>query len=594
MNDLKVNLTTWKCSPNDLVIFQDQRKFPTLDVCSQVLKSSGLPCTSLDMNNRHAGTNGDVHFTTDGKYAIKRSCDLHAQSEKLNEITRMSNVIEQMNSSNPQGFDINLPIALIQIVDETTGENAFCNIQIFPKVVTKHDEGFHEVGDLVRSIVEKGDDDKLPLIFTLGEDLAKFHQSQGIQESAKGFGIGCQHGDLGHCNILVNKNGNHTFTLIDNIDFRPRARVISDIVYFVYFNSVLFSPPITPDQIEKVNRVVLVIEQLYQGYVKCANETNLKTMERYFAHDNPILASTTGDYNKRAFLNSDNIWHHTFEKVQREAFNKAYSSRYPKIFVNQMESMDQIIESYEWTSHGGFLDLTSFHNLKYLGESLKDFTELESLNLAHTQVEDVSSVQSLTNLRELKASHINGLENISSLSKLTNLALLKLNNTSVSAIESLRTLDKLTFLDLSHTPVVWVEPLNALTNLEKLNLAHSKVDDTQSELHKLSSLKNLKELDLRGTAVKKFENFYPHISLVNITAKCDVGFGSTLGIACEPFWGENPHLFTLEPNTFDVWKGMVPREKKWKFVKVTDNQLAWEQGSDRSSESNTEVNTISF
>jgi hypothetical protein len=596
VNIVKINPTKWLCSQSDLEnkSNNDQRKLPTLEVCSKILKEYGFSCITLGGEKREGG-NGDIHFTTDGKYAVKRSCDAYAQHPQCNEIKVMYDVIDKINSSNPQGFDVNLPTALIQIVDKETNENAFCNVQISQRVQTKYEQGFHDMGDVVRSIVNQNKDEMFPLVFTLGEDLAKFHQSQGILESAKGFGLGLQHGDFNHGNILINKNGEHTFTLIDNADFRPKATVICDLVYFVYFNSIVFSKDITPNQANKVNRIIQVIERLYEGYIKCADESNLITMAKYFANGNPVLASTVGDYN-REFLNTD-LWSNTFEKAQQEVFKKACFDRYPNppkaIFVNSIVTIEDIIGNYEWSSNGRFLDLTSFKSLKHI-DGLKDLPQMERLNLAFTQVEDVSPAAALSNLQYLNASYSNVLEDVSPLSKLSQLISLKLSGTPVAAVKPLAALALLTELDLSQTPVVWVGALSPLTGLKKLNLSYSGVNDAQSDLTELSTLKNLEILDLRGTSVRKVDNLFPHLPKVNIAAKCNVGFGYTLGVACEPFWGDKTYPLDIEPNTTHSWKGMVPKDKKWKFVKTRANQCLWEDHANRSVKVNTDVNKISF
>ncbi len=500
----------------DLIPFKknDERKFPKREICSQVLKECGFSPALADEKFDRSGGNGTTSYTADGKYAIKRGCDEEARVLDRNEIFVLSNAVKLIKSSMPKGFNMNLPIKLFQIVDKDTAGYAKCNIQIFPKIRTKPE--LHCVGNVIESIVAKGQVDRLAVIYALGKTLAKFHQTHGVKRSGR-FNIGLQHGDFNAGNILINEalnNGKISFTLIDNADFRANGRLISDLVYFVYFNSIVVAPDFAPNQTERVLRMEQVIQEFYRGYISKAHTDICAAMKKHIFDSNKILesASEKGAYSKR-FLNTA-IWYTTFEPAQKKAFDLAYSVRILKPGKeledktnsnnnndnNLIENVQDVIKKHGLTVEASSLDFSGFTNLKYV-DALATFSKLENLNLANTKVTAVFTLQILTQLKRLDVSHIGELEDISPLAKLNNLERLNLRKTKVAAIEPLKALTALTKLNLSNTEVVWVGPLSKLTSLIELNLSQSKVDDIHSELHLLTALQNLKILNLKGTKV---------------------------------------------------------------------------------------------
>lgn len=627
MNDLKI--ISVKCSKNELenIFPNDQRKTPKLDICLRILKECGISCSKLSTEKMQGGT-GDVHFTVDGKYAIKRSC-LDAKTLESTEINVMVRMVNQINTSNPKGFNINLPIALVSVLDEETNLPLKCNIQIFPKV--QQHEKFHSVGDIIRDIVNLNNNAALSYISKLGEDLAIFNQSNGIKESPNGFNLGLMHGDFGACNILVNKND--SFTLIDNAEFQVDGRIICDLVYFVYFTAICIDG-LFPHHTQQVKQINKIIKHLYGGYIKVADEKICKTMARYFSGNNYVLASTIGGYN-REFLNTE-IWFNTFEPTQKEAFENAYYDRFQSLSnalffkktvnMQDMKTINDIMDNYELTTTGSHIDLSSFNNLERI-DNLNDFSELECLNLANTKIEDVSPLGKSTKLfslklRNTKVLDITPLANILSLkkldvsenkllaniappvSRLTNLELLNASDTMIDTVQPLSALTNLEELNLSkNNKLIWVGALTTLTKLTKFDLSASSVNDTGSELHKLSTLTkltSLKALDLSNTSVVKIYNLFPHIPKMNVTAICNVGYGYSLGICCDPYWQNKPSAFDYDQKSKipHTWKGQVPSGKEWQFVKIKNNQIVvWEKRDNkgnRKNDSDIEVNNIKF
>jgi hypothetical protein len=124
------------------------------------------------------------------------------------------------------------------------------------------------------------------------------------------------------------------------------------------------------------------------------------------------------------------------------------------------------------------------------------FTELWRLNLSDTRVSDLTPLASLTRLRWLNLSDTR-VSQLTPLAALTALRLLSLKGTRVSELTPLAALTALQFLDLRGTRVSELTPLAPLTALQALDLGDTQVSDLTS----LTALTALQALDLRGTQV---------------------------------------------------------------------------------------------
>jgi len=146
--------------------------------------------------------------------------------------------------------------------------------------------------------------------------------------------------------------------------------------------------------------------------------------------------------------------------------------------------------------------LTSLESLNLNGTQVSDLTalnsltSLESLNLNGTQVSDLTPLKSLTSLESL---NLNGTQvsDLTPLKSLTRLQKLSLSDTQVSDLTALKSLANLESLDLSDTQVSDLTALKSLTSLQALNLGDTQVSDISA----LKGLTNLQELSLYGTQV---------------------------------------------------------------------------------------------
>ena len=142
------------------------------------------------------------------------------------------------------------------------------------------------------------------------------------------------------------------------------------------------------------------------------------------------------------------------------------------------------------------------------GRALEPFTQLNSLDLDHTRLDDAAmrNLQTMPNLTKLYARDTmvtdEGLQYLKDLRQLTELDLYgtKISDAGIVHLKELKNLRKLNLLGANVTDA-GVEVLTGLTNLEELNLYRTKI--TNAGVEKLKTLSRLRELDLRYTQVTR-------------------------------------------------------------------------------------------
>jgi len=123
-------------------------------------------------------------------------------------------------------------------------------------------------------------------------------------------------------------------------------------------------------------------------------------------------------------------------------------------------------------------------------------TRLWSLAIAHTRVEDFSSLGSLVNLRELNLDH-SRIRDLSPLTHCNQLRMLDLSSTPVQDLRPLEGLQHLEVLDLEHVPATNMRPLQHLSRLRELSLRRCAAIDLSPLVH-LTALRwlNLEYADI--------------------------------------------------------------------------------------------------
>ncbi len=177
-----------------------------------------------------------------------------------------------------------------------------------------------------------------------------------------------------------------------------------------------------------------------------------------------------------------------------------------KQLVSTHFSMNELVNN-KLDKSNPFLGLVNLKKLFLNGSYAKNFsfedlsplsclTNLQSLDISHTQVSDLSHLSVLVNLKQLITTNTH-VTNLSPLSNLSNLELLYFANTQVIDLSPLSNLSNLKRLYVVSTPVTDLSPLLGLTNLYWLDISATKVTD----LSALSGLIQLQRLHVSSNQV---------------------------------------------------------------------------------------------
>jgi len=132
------------------------------------------------------------------------------------------------------------------------------------------------------------------------------------------------------------------------------------------------------------------------------------------------------------------------------------------------------------------------------GFTKETLAKVESLTLGRTilgkDVNDLTPLESLPNLRMLSMSRQQKINDFTPLAKLSKLEQLDLSGCDISNLKPLTGLKNLTQLRLSQNNIANLSPLTGLTKLNHLTLTDNKLTDEQ--LKHLSKLDNLKFLSI--------------------------------------------------------------------------------------------------
>lgn len=184
------------------------------------------------------------------------------------------------------------------------------------------------------------------------------------------------------------------------------------------------------------------------------------------------------------------------------------------------------------------VDLTHYTSIDNL-EPLSKLTDLKTINLSGTRVNDLTSIRNLNFLESLNISKcpvgtlaplkfmqnikdmdisLSGVKDLSPIMNFMKLEQLNISGSKVESIAPLAGLTNLTDLRLNNTKVADISPVHGLTNLHMLQLSGTGVKDISA----VSGLNNLIRLDFQETAVPVLD------SLKNMKALQLLFFNKTL------------------------------------------------------------------
>jgi Leucine-rich repeat (LRR) protein len=142
---------------------------------------------------------------------------------------------------------------------------------------------------------------------------------------------------------------------------------------------------------------------------------------------------------------------------------------------------------------------------------LAKLPNLKSIILSNNTIKDLGSLSSFHNLEYINLNK-NFLKDINCLSQLPNLIYLSLNDNQITDITSLCFLNRLTILNLSHNAIEDIEVLSMLENIEALDLSRNKITTVKPLLY----LKTLEEVFLHENQLYNLEEIRHLLFLPNI------------------------------------------------------------------------------
>lgn len=186
---------------------------------------------------------------------------------------------------------------------------------------------------------------------------------------------------------------------------------------------------------------------------------------------------------------------------------------------------------------------------------------LEELDVANTQVSDLSVLDILSNLEKLNISNtkVNSLEKVKNC---PNLAYLFAENCQINTLAPLAELQNLISLNINKTAVSDLNPLRQLTTLQSLRISQTRVNN----LNALEEMKSLKEIYCSGTSINDLSPLKNHRTLSKIY--CD-NTGIDVQQASE-FTKSNPFTLVIyDTNALEEWWNNLPIYWKAVFSKQT-------------------------
>ncbi len=186
---------------------------------------------------------------------------------------------------------------------------------------------------------------------------------------------------------------------------------------------------------------------------------------------------------------------------------------------------------------------------------------LEELDVANTDVSDLSVLEILSNLEKLNISHtkVNTLEQVTSCPAL---AYLYAEGTQINTLSHLSGLEGIVSLNVNNTTISDLSPLSQMTSLQSLKISQTRVNN----LYALGEMKSLKELYCSNTGISDLSPLKSHRMLSKVycdNTRIDVQQASE-------FTKENPFTLVIyDTNALEQWWNNLPIYWKAVFSKQT-------------------------
>lgn len=223
------------------------------------------------------------------------------------------------------------------------------------------------------------------------------------------------------------------------------------------------------------------------------------------------------------------------------------------------------------------IDITAYPYIINI-DPLRKLTELRSINISGTHVDDLTPIRNLTRLENLNISgtYIKHLDPLRHAIKLKSL---DASHTEISDLLPLQAFPALERLDLSSTLVADLEPISSLHSLRDLRLSHTAISD----LSPLNAASKLIVLDISNTLVKQLDGL-EQVQLLERLHANNTGISKLSPISKLP---ELQYIFIEATNVADIQtltelpslkriycdRTPITREKASKFMQESPNVL---------------------
>ncbi len=182
--------------------------------------------------------------------------------------------------------------------------------------------------------------------------------------------------------------------------------------------------------------------------------------------------------------------------------------------------------------------------------ALKYDITLEELEIANTVIDDISVLQSLRGLKKLNIANtlVNNLRELKNCPELTHL---NVSGSKISSISPVQDLEHLISIDASNTSIRDLSALSNMTGLQSVNVSGTAVSNLQA----LNELENLKELYCSNTNIKDLTPVMNHRRLGKIY--CDK---TKIGITeASEYTKQNPYTLVIyDTEALREWWNKLP------------------------------------
>jgi len=188
--------------------------------------------------------------------------------------------------------------------------------------------------------------------------------------------------------------------------------------------------------------------------------------------------------------------------------------------INTLTTLEKLY--FEWMGWVDLNDMPDLINLTDLGlvamslftdeplniDGIRNYSNLERLNLASNFIQDYSPLAAIDSLIEVRLAG-NDIEDLSFFSTLTNVTQLDFSGNSISDVTPLANMAQLQNLNLSSNQISDVTRLAALTQLQKLDLSYNLIADAEQ-------FSNMSQLQYLTLTFNRIEDVRPFSALTQL------------------------------------------------------------------------------